>query len=181
MREFFPFERGVCMRTFPALKWHRIWSRAQLGYLMDILKDRVAPAMCNSAHGLFPENAIAYFFPVPNCQSLFGAISTRLHPPLRVTEFREWTGVWNVDWENPKYFLDNLNFMITAHPHLIIVQYLLKLNFLPTTCISLNVNSLPTMSGKSASCALQRIVLWLVFLSRISWLYRLFLRTISLH
>lgn len=40
--------------------------------------------------------------------------------------------VWNVAWENPKYFLDNLDFMILVHLHLIIVHCLLKLKCLPT-------------------------------------------------
>lgn len=37
-----------------------------------------------------------------------------------------------------------------THSHLIIVRYLLKLKFLPTKRISHKVNSLPTMSAKSA-------------------------------
>lgn len=48
--------------------------------------------MCNSANVLFPESAIA-LLPLAKFHILFGAISTRLHPPLHVTEFREKIGV----------------------------------------------------------------------------------------
>lgn len=89
---------GEQMRVFSFLKEESIWghffpsrdiklpSRAHLGYLRDILKERVAPAMCNFASVLFSENAISYLLPVSNCHTLIEDASTRLHPSLHVAQ-----------------------------------------------------------------------------------------------